>query len=104
SKPPRAGRATIEFRNIGSQDHDYAIVQLPNSADPIATARRLGSGDTTLEGVKVVGGSGPLAPGRRSWNLATFVPGHYAVICFASDQADGRSHYLHGMVRTFDVR
>ena len=104
STPPRAGTATIEFRNTGSQEHDYAIVQLPDSSDPIATARRLGRADTTLRNVKLVGGSGPLSPGRRSWNRATLVRGHYAVICFASDQKDGRSHYLHGMVRTFDVR
>ena len=103
SVPPGAGAATIEFRNTGSQDHDYAIVQLPESADPVATARRLGRADTTLKYVKLVGGSGPLAPGRRSWNRARFVRGHYAVICFASDEKNGRSHYLHGMVRTFDV-
>ena len=103
SATPGAGAATIEFRNTGSQDHDYAILQLPDSADPVATARRLGRADTTLKYVKLVGGSGPLAPGRRSWNRATFVRGHYAVICFASDQRDGQSHYLHGMVRTFDV-
>ncbi|HKW08829.1 MAG TPA: hypothetical protein VJO33_00530 [Gemmatimonadaceae bacterium] len=104
SVPPSVGAATIEFRNTGSQDHDYALVQLPDSADPIATARRLGSADTTLKYVKLVGGSGPLGPGRRSWNRATLLRGHYAVICFAADQRDGRSHYLHGMVRTFDVR
>ena len=104
SAPPRAGVATIEFRNAGSQEHDYAIVQLPGSADAVAIARRLGRADTTLKDVKIVGGSGPVSPGRRSWNLATLVRGHYAVICFAADQKDGRSHYLHGMVRTFDVR
>ena len=103
SVPPRAGRATIEFRNTGTQEHDYAILQLPDSADPVATARRLGRADTTLKYVRLVGGSGPLAPGRRSWNRATLARGHYAVVCFASDERDGRSHYLHGMVRTFDV-
>lgn len=104
SRPPVTGLAQIEFRNTGSQDHDYAIVQLPDSADPVAIARRLGRADPTLQGVTLVGGSGPLAPGRRSWNVAHFIRGHYAVICFASDQKDGRSHYLHGMVHTFDVR
>ena len=103
SAPPHAGMATIEFRNTGAQEHDYALIQLPDSADPVATARRLGRADTTLRDVKLVGGSGPIAPGRRSWSRATLARGHYAVVCFASDTGDGRSHYLHGMVRTFDV-
>jgi hypothetical protein len=91
------------FRNAGRQDHDYALVQLPDSADPIETARRLGQADLTQTKVKLMGGAAVLSPGRSSWTRVTLVPGHYAVMCFVSDEKDRREHYLHGMVRTFDV-
>lgn len=104
SEPLRAGPATIEFRNWGAQEHDYVLLQIPDSLDPVETARRLGRADTTLKDVKLVGGAGPLAPGQVAWSRAVLARGHYAIVCYAADAKDGRSHYLHGMVRTFDVR
>ena len=48
-------------------------------------------------------GLSAIAADRHAYFTWTFEPGTYVVICYVSDDGDGKPHYLHGMVRTFTV-
>jgi hypothetical protein len=98
----RAGRHTLRVENAAAQAHEVVIERLM----PGKTMEDLMAWSKRLEGpppVEPNGGTTVIAPGGVNLMTATFIPGEYVMVCFASDASDGRSHVAHGMVRRFRV-
>lgn len=64
----------------------------------------LGGPRKTPQPGEPAGGTTAIAPGRVNYLTADFAPGQYVMLCFVPDQADGRPHMAHGMVRELRVR
>jgi hypothetical protein len=98
----RAGRHTLRVENAAAQAHEVVIERLM----PGKTMEDLRAWAKRLEGpppVEPNGGTTVIAPGGVNLMTATFIPGEYVMVCFASDASDGRSHVAHGMVYAFRV-
>ncbi len=53
--------------------------------------------------VSVVGGTTAAVAGIPQRITVDFTPGQYILICFVPDAADGKPHFMKGMMRTFTV-
>ncbi|MFL5515797.1 MAG: hypothetical protein ACJ8DJ_06555 [Gemmatimonadales bacterium] len=97
-----AGRHTLRVENAAAQAHEVVIVRLI----PGKTMTDLWTWSKGPKGAPPVmpnGGTTVIAPGGVNLMTATFTPGDYVLVCFASDASDGRSHLAHGMVQQFRV-
>lgn len=99
-----AGKQTWKFVNKGPQEHEALVVMLA----PGATAAGVGAWvDAGMKGppqAMPMGGISPLAPGGASEVAFELKPGRYALICFLSDPKDGKEHWVHGMLKDFEVK
>ncbi len=98
----RAGRHTLRVENRAAQPHELVVFRLDDgkrAADVVRWARALaGPPPGTL-----VAGTTALGRGQAATLTLTLTPGAYALLCFVSDAADGRSHVQHGMTRELTV-
>jgi uncharacterized cupredoxin-like copper-binding protein len=102
SRPLKAGRQLVEVVNGRQQTHEALIVKLAPGKSP---QDFLGWVDKPQGPPPVLlsGGVTPLSPGKRLLIDFTFTPGSYALICFVPDIRDGAPHFVHGMVKTFEI-
>lgn len=104
SAPLTAGRHVIKVTNDGAQPHEMVLVRL----DSGTTATQFANwGEHGLKGpqphARAIGGVSAMMPGAHTLMIVTLAPGRYGLICFAPDVRDGRSHWLHGMIKEFTV-
>lgn len=104
SQPITAGTHTIHVSNHGSQPHEVLVVQLAPGATVKDFVAAFEPGASGPPPGKPVGGIVGLDSGGRGYFTATFVPGHYALMCFLPDQRTGKEHLTQGMVSEFTVK
>jgi hypothetical protein len=102
TKPLTAGRQVIRIRNTSGQFHEALIVQLMpgKTAEDFAKWAEAPGGPPPAKGV---GGVVALDNGQANNIEVTLEPGRYALICFLPSSKDGRPHFLHGMIKEFEV-
>ncbi len=100
----RAGRMKVVLHNVGSADHESALVKLhPHvSVTQFKTALARGGDGAALSLTDPVGGPAAVHPGGRqvAWNVLQ--PGNYLAICLVKGP-DGMSHLAMGMFAPFRV-
>jgi hypothetical protein len=98
-----AGTHTFKVINDGQQIHEVALVKLNDgvTAEQFLAASAPGA-QGPPPGVPM-GGNGALSPGMHNWFTTTLEPGHYVLLCFVPDSADGVPHVMKGMVKEFEV-
>jgi uncharacterized cupredoxin-like copper-binding protein len=103
SKPIVAGNHLVAVRNDGKQAHELQIAKLlpgKTPADLAAWAEKMAGPPPA----HFVGGVAPIAPGKSNEVELNLTPGHYVLLCFIPDAADGKPHVAHGMVRDLVVQ
>ena len=98
-----AGKHTIRVVNKGPQEHEVVLVRLA----PGKTMKDLAAWAVTMEGEGpgsaiggVVGFSKRAGPNYFDVDLTS---GNYVMLCFLTDDKDGKPHIEHGMVKEFKV-
>jgi len=103
SKPLVAGKHTIHVMNIGTQDHEAAIVKFA----PGKTMKDFDawgqSGDKGPSPAEPTPGLAGLGKGRTATFTTNLTPGRYGIVCWIPDVKDGKPHEMHGMVQEFTV-
>ncbi len=98
------GTVSFVATNLGSINHEFVILPLPDSQ--IVGTRPL-RGDSTVDETGSVGeasnscGAGPgdgIAPATSSWTTVTLAPGRYELVCNIP------GHYAAGMYTQLAVR
>ena len=102
SAPLTAGRRVIDVRNYGRQAHEIELVKLAPGKSAEDVVRWIEKPVGAPPG-RPLGGVSPLASGGRSQFSADLEPGRYALICFLPDLADGKPHFMHGMMQEIEV-
>ena len=103
SRPFAAGTHRVLVRNAGKQAHEMEIARLlpgKTPGDLAAWAEKMAGPPPA----RFVGGVSPIAVGGANDLALTLEPGHYVLLCFVPDAADGKPHVAHGMVHDFTVR
>ncbi|MGB7210991.1 MAG: hypothetical protein WBC97_00015 [Gemmatimonadales bacterium] len=99
-----AGKQVWKFTNSAAQEHEALLIQLA----PGKTAADVGAWvDAGMHGqppAMPMGGISSLAHGGSSEVSFDLTPGSYALICFIPDAKDGKEHWIHGMVKEFEVK
>jgi len=96
------GSKTIDVVVAPGQPHELAILRLL----PGKTMDDFMKWGTTYQGpvpVSVVGGTTAAVAGIHQRITVDLTPGQYILICFVPDAADGKPHFMKGMMRTFTV-
>jgi plastocyanin len=99
-----AGAHTIRVENAGAQTHQAFIFRLDPGRSQDEFVRWTNAGEVGPPPGRWASGQSALAPGRHAYFTKTFEAGEYILVCYVSDDSDGKPHFLHGMVRTFTVR
>jgi len=105
SKPLTKGKHVIHVMNEGPQEHEAIFIKLAPGKHVSDFNTWATTGD--MKGpppAKPVDGMAGLAKGRTGIFTANLTPGTYALICFAPDAKDGKSHAEHGMTQEFEVK
>lgn len=109
SGSPKPGNVEITFKNGGVELHMMAVQQLKPgvtlkqvnaalaSSDQAGFAK-IAAGDPN----GVLGAPNLSSPGVSTTTLTNLKAGHYVALCFVP-AADGKPHFMHGMVKLFDV-
>jgi len=105
SKPLTAGKHLISVENGANQSHEVVLVKL-NSGKKVTDFDKFIEKDL-MKGAPPgmpMGGIGFLDKGRTAAFPVDLKPGKYALLCFAPDAKDGKTHAEHGMVSEFEVK
>jgi uncharacterized cupredoxin-like copper-binding protein len=103
SRPLASGEQRMVVRNVGKQTHEMEIARLL----PGKTPADLGAWAEKMAGpppAQFLGGVSPIAAGRSNVLDVSLTPGHYVLLCFVPDAADGKPHVAHGMVHDVVVK
>jgi len=97
---PDDGNFAFQASNIGGDEHEVAVVKVPEDLDIEAAVQS----DEEPEGVVDIAFAGPLAPGTESGVVfeSPLEPGRYAMVCFITD-AEGIPHAANGMWSEFTI-
>ena len=97
------GVVSMEFANVGEEPHEYAMGRLAPGKTLADFRRELeDGGDEEPTSSVDVGGVPLLSPGEQVTITRTLEPGTHVLICFFQ-APDGKSHFEHGMVGSFEV-
>ena len=97
-----AGSKTIDVVVAPGQPHELAILRLL----PGKTMDDFMQWAATYKGpvpVSVVGGTTAAVAGISQRITVDLTPGQYILMCFVPDAADGKPHFMKGMMRTITV-
>lgn len=98
-----AGHHVFRVDNDGLQDHDITILRvLPGKSDS-AVKQWLLKPDMRDAPVEAVGGTVGITRWGHTEFAADLKPGNYLVLCMIPDAADGKPHFMHGMVTKVSV-
>jgi uncharacterized cupredoxin-like copper-binding protein len=102
--PPtlKAGRRLVRFENAGKHPH-MAIVRRLAAGKTLADEATWATRQSGPEPSIAAGGATDLAPGRASVNVLDLEPGHYFMVCGATEGTAPKMHFQVGMVREFTV-
>jgi hypothetical protein len=103
SKPLTAGKHTIHVMNIGTQEHEAALVKLAPGKSMKDFDAWLVSGMKGPAPADPAPGMAGLGKGRTGSFDTNLTAGRYGVICWIPDAKDGKPHSMHGMVQEFTV-
>lgn len=100
---PKAGEVTLEFKNAGKEEHDFALVSF-------AEGKGLKDVDPWFQGglkdpapAKFFGGTHTIEPGKSMFFTADLKAGTYSLVCTVTTD-DGKEHADDlGMVLNFEV-
>lgn len=92
-----AGETLIQFRNAGSEVHEFTLFRLPDGA-----TLEEALADEAMEYI-ALGGPAPMPPGDLQQMKVNLEPGNYALLCFIPGP-DGVPHLARGMVSEITVR
>jgi len=98
-----AGPHTFKVVNDGQQTHEVFLVRLNEGTTAEQFLAAAAPGATAPPPGIPMGGNGAISPGMSNWFTATLEPGHYVLLCFVPDPADGMPHVMKGMVKEFEV-
>jgi uncharacterized cupredoxin-like copper-binding protein len=98
-----AGAVTITQTNVGTEDHQATVIQLPEGDTVADLVAGLSAEGDLYPGYEAYGG-GPnsVEPGVSNESTQVLDEGKYAFICFIPD-AEGTAHYQLGMAEPFEV-
>lgn len=96
-----AGVTRFELPNKGKELHHAQIVQFTDGKT-IEDYKKHKPTDPPPSWMKDMGGPGGSEPGGNSNATVELVPGNYALLCFVPG-ADGKPHFMKGMVMPFTV-
>lgn len=104
STPITAGRHTFRVMtaDTSSQSHELVLIQLA----PGKTGEDILGWLQKPEGPppgRPIGGVADLTRSMPVYFSANLTPGNYLLICFDPDFADGKPHFMHGMMETVSV-
>jgi hypothetical protein len=102
SQPLTAGRHTIRIENGGAQPHEVAFIRLEPGKTP-ADFTAWGERPEGSAPGRLFGGVSAIMPGARAFVELDLPPGEYALICFVPEMADGKPHFVHGMMKQVTV-
>jgi hypothetical protein len=102
SAPPTAGTHTFRVTNTGKQDHEAVLLRLAPGKGPMDFAKWVDNQTGPPPG-ELGGGTTEIAPGADAYFTANLTPGHYALVCFVPDAADGKPHIVKGMMKEFTI-
>lgn len=102
SAPLQAGRRTIRVRNAAAQPHEVVIFQLAPGKSAQDILEWVHHQDGPPPGAPV-GGTTFLAHDGENYVTLDLAEGRYALICFVPDAADGKPHFMHGMISELEV-
>lgn len=104
STPITAGKHTLRISTAaGGQPHEIVIVKLAEGK----TAQDFMGWAEKMDGappIEALHGIAVMQPGQVNYQTVEFKAGKYAFVCFVPDAADGRPHFLHGMVKEMTVQ
>jgi uncharacterized cupredoxin-like copper-binding protein len=103
SKPLTAGKHTIHVMNIGTQEHEAALVKLAPGKSMKDFDAWLVSGMKGPAPADPAPGMAGLGKGRTGSFDTNLTAGRYGVICWIPDAKDGKPHSMHGMVQEITV-
>jgi hypothetical protein len=102
SKPLSSGTWTVRVENEGEQAHEVQLFRF-------APEKRMTDLRTWLAKLagpppgEWVGGVAGIEGGADASFKASFEPGTYALICFVTDEEDGKFHFDHGMIKEITI-
>ncbi len=97
-----AGKHTIRVVNDAPQAHEAVIVRLAPGKTVMDFIAWVESQDGPPP-AEPLGGVTNLSPGESNTFDVNLSPGDYALVCFVPDAKDGQPHFVHGMVKQFQV-
>ena len=97
------GVVSMEFANVGKESHEFGLGRLKPGTTLADFRRQLTNGDNKGPAGSVdVGGVPLLSPGKHVTITRTLQSGTYVLVCFVP-APDRRTHFAHGMIRSFEV-
>ena len=102
STPLVAGRRTIAVHNVAVQPHEVLIVELAPGKTAHQVLQWIEKPNGPPPG-RPIGGTTFLETKAVNYVTADFAVGRYALLCFFPDEKDCKPHFLHGMIKEFDV-
>lgn len=104
TSPPTAGTHVyrVENHDPGATHHDLVIVRLADGKTRQDAIAWLGASGGPPP-FAVAGATTGMLPGFHDYVYLNLRPGEYLALCFMPDAADGKPHWLHGMVQSFTV-
>lgn len=98
------GLTAVRFANQGSQDHHLILGQFKDGKtvqDLMAFFQTNPNGEPPFMSWR--GAAAAISPGDTTGSISDLPAGHYVLICFIPDPADGKAHVLKGMMRELVV-
>ena len=108
SHPLTRGRHVIAVTNTAAQPHMVALRRYPIDHPAGTAAKELTAWARDPQGTigtgKSEGGIMEISPGQTATMSRDFKPGMYLLICFSTDPADGKPHFMHGMQKEITIQ
>jgi hypothetical protein len=93
----------VKLVNQATQAHEMAIVQ-PAPGKTVQDILAWTKHPTPTVPFLYVGGMSPIAAGSAAWLMLSLTPGRYVALCFVTDPATGKRHFMLGMIYPFMVQ
>jgi hypothetical protein len=103
SAPLTAGWHEIHVVNQAEQPHEVVLIRLAEGATGLSFPAWAEGGMKGPPPATLIGGITAIAKGTGASFPVELTPGNYALICFVPDAADGKPHFVHGMVQEFTI-
>lgn len=107
SHPLTRGHHVLAVTNTGAQRHMVVIRRYPmdypagTAANDLVAWARDPQGKAAPGAIE--GGLTELSPGGTVVMSRDFLPGRYLLICFSTDEKDGKPHFAHGMQKEITI-